>query len=107
MMDTTVQQPRRGRTTLILVCLLVIPFYLELPLAAIQHMVSRPSAGSLGYFAGSMAFLGSIPASFAAIAAVITLFRPQVSWDRKGLIWLIVLSAFVCNRLALTLLARS
>ena len=97
-------EPNGGRTSLMLAWLFVSLYLLEPVIVLIERVaILLSSAASQQSFARAVALLeifGSITTSWAGFIAIIALFRPGVSWSRKGWIWLALVCAAIAHRIA-------
>ena len=93
-----------GRATLFLVFFLASPYLMELPIVIVQHLIAIVSSAHSQRFLTTalplLAILGSVTVSVAGVIAIATLFRPRVSWERKGLIWFVIVMAGIVHKLA-------
>jgi hypothetical protein len=93
-----------GGTSLVLSWLFVSLFLLQ-PFIVLVERVSLAlgithSPESFAQVVGLLEIFGSITTLLAGWIAIIALFRPGISWSRKGWIWLALVAAAIAHRIA-------
>jgi hypothetical protein len=93
-----------GRNSLLFVLLMLAPYFL-VPLAVFGErcvvLVSGPgSARSFAAAIGLLIIAGSVTAGLGCLVAIINLFRPAVTWSRKGWMWFAIFTAILAYRIA-------
>jgi hypothetical protein len=93
-----------GRNSLIFVLLMLTPYFLVPPAVLGERCVVLISgSGSEHSFAAAIGLLviaGSVTTGLGCLVAVINLFRPAVTWSRKGWMWFAIFTAIFAYRIA-------